>query len=552
MALTKVSNSMIVGAQINALDYGAVYDGTNTSAAIQAALDAATDLTPVVEVTSSTVGIGTPLLFKSNVQQGITLQGTARVATILKPTAADIKVAAQNINTLMFNQSNNSSLRLQNIRCNDSVVYTGIFFYCVEGGGADASGQALLSATITDCWFSFSSNNTGIFKGGFNNLTVNNCVFESAKTCFVLEGAGNGDQQHSNITLNASYDAYLYKSDATAGAMISVRGLHATQHMRGPLIELNTIKELVVEDIILEPDAANIGTTGLFKLTACTGVHITDFHAGTENSAPKCATGIELIDINAAKFDNGSINATTGLKMSGTGTVTLTFDNVDFTNCGNAFNIVSGTLAGSIIFRGCKFSDSLQYGVLHSAGVMTLECQFYNCEFINAGIDTVGTNRNIAAAPATGKIWKFIDCRIGQDNAGAAATHYIENAGPGTFEFIRCIWVGTPPTARTTAGSEPYCSFVYEVGYGGVVASTAALVLPTFGDVFTISGTTSITSMSAQYNKGRTAKLVFQDVLTVTDGSNLSLAGNFVTSAHDCITLVCDGTNWYETGRSAN
>jgi hypothetical protein len=40
--------------------------------------------------------------------------------------------------------------------------------------------------------------------------------------------------------------------------------------------------------------------------------------------------------------------------------------------------------------------------------------------------------------------------------------------------------------------------------------------------------------------------------LTFTDGNNLKIAGNFVTSADDTITLVCDGTNWFETCRSAN
>ena len=46
--------------------------------------------------------------------------------------------------------------------------------------------------------------------------------------------------------------------------------------------------------------------------------------------------------------------------------------------------------------------------------------------------------------------------------------------------------------------------------------------------------------------------MIFDDVLTVTDGGNLKLAGNFVTALGSTITLVCDGTNWYEISRSAN
>ena len=41
-------------------------------------------------------------------------------------------------------------------------------------------------------------------------------------------------------------------------------------------------------------------------------------------------------------------------------------------------------------------------------------------------------------------------------------------------------------------------------------------------------------------------------ILTFTDGSNLKLNGNFVTTADDTITLVYDGTNWYEMCRSVN
>jgi hypothetical protein len=84
------------------------------------------------------------------------------------------------------------------------------------------------------------------------------------------------------------------------------------------------------------------------------------------------------------------------------------------------------------------------------------------------------------------------------------------------------------------------------------VASAASIVLPQDSDIVAISGTTGITSISATGQTGRTVSLQFADVVTVTDGSNLKLAGNFTTSADDTLTLTCDGTNWYEVARSAN
>lgn len=83
------------------------------------------------------------------------------------------------------------------------------------------------------------------------------------------------------------------------------------------------------------------------------------------------------------------------------------------------------------------------------------------------------------------------------------------------------------------------------------IASAATVTLTEITDLIEISGTTNITSITASYAQ-RTVVLRFLDVLTVVNGSNLKLAGNFITSDFDTLTLMCDGTNWYELSRSAN
>lgn len=89
-------------------------------------------------------------------------------------------------------------------------------------------------------------------------------------------------------------------------------------------------------------------------------------------------------------------------------------------------------------------------------------------------------------------------------------------------------------------------------GGGTAVASAAALPLPT-GSVFHVTGTTNVTSItSTNFAAGCQITLIFDGALTFTDGNNLKLAGNFVTTADDTITLVYDGTNWYEMCRSVN
>jgi hypothetical protein len=77
------------------------------------------------------------------------------------------------------------------------------------------------------------------------------------------------------------------------------------------------------------------------------------------------------------------------------------------------------------------------------------------------------------------------------------------------------------------------------------VASTGTVTLPLYSNYFNITGTTNITSITASW-PGRVVFLKFAGVLTLTDGSNLKLGGNFVTTADDVIGIVTDGTNWYQ------
>ena len=86
---------------------------------------------------------------------------------------------------------------------------------------------------------------------------------------------------------------------------------------------------------------------------------------------------------------------------------------------------------------------------------------------------------------------------------------------------------------------------------GGDVPSAAAIT-PT-GNVFHVTGTTSITSItSTDIVAGTMITIIFDGALTFTDGGNLKLNSDFVTAADDTITLVYDGANWYEVCRSVN
>ena len=111
--------------------------------------------------------------------------------------------------------------------------------------------------------------------------------------------------------------------------------------------------------------------------------------------------------------------------------------------------------------------------------------------------------------------------------------------GPETIRlYDNNYWGGTLPTA-----TDPIVPSV---------ASATALTLPQGSRVITVTGTTNITSVLVSGWTGKQVTLIFTGALTFTDGSNLRLNGNFVTTTDDTITIACDGLNWYEVARSAN
>lgn len=83
------------------------------------------------------------------------------------------------------------------------------------------------------------------------------------------------------------------------------------------------------------------------------------------------------------------------------------------------------------------------------------------------------------------------------------------------------------------------------------VTAASTTTLPGWGSLITVNGTTNIDAISPSW-RDRVVYLRFSNSLTVFDGNNLILAGNFVATVSDVLTLVCDGTNWYEVARAAN
>jgi hypothetical protein len=160
---------------------------------------------------------------------------------------------------------------------------------------------------------------------------------------------------------------------------------------------------------------------------------------------------------------------------------------------------------------------------------------------------------------------------------------YVDRLGSGSpydIDAYNCDWVTLVNSDLVFGGirTDSNCSHWYESGcyingYSAIVtsggnmnfrdappegpdiASAGALTLTRapMHSVYTVTGTTTITSIATTgIPEGYRVTLIFSGALTFTDGSNLKLAGNLVTTADDSITLVYKDSFWVEEGRSVN
>jgi hypothetical protein len=87
--------------------------------------------------------------------------------------------------------------------------------------------------------------------------------------------------------------------------------------------------------------------------------------------------------------------------------------------------------------------------------------------------------------------------------------------------------------------------------HGGGTVASAATITPT-GNVFHVSGTTQINTITVM-GSGSIIILIFDAATPVGDSvGNVNIGAAFTATAGDTLTLVSDGTSWYEVGRSVN
>lgn len=321
-----------------------------------------------------------------------------------------------------------------------------------------------------------------------------------------------------------------------------------------------------------------LGTPTSGVLTNCTGLPISSGVSGLGTGVATFLATPSSANLGSALTDKTG----TGVNVFATSpTVTgLSSDTGAFTSTTDATNTTTAPLktAGGLgVAKSSFFGDLLTVtkntGTLPTPATGTvirlatvdgtatrLEIQAFGVNGTDSPALFYRAARGTAASPTASQSGDFLGYFAG---FGYGATAYSAAPQAAILMAADQNWTdsaqGTSITFATTAnGTTSRVSrvIINNAGitnlYHGANVASASAIVPT-GNSFHVTGTTNITSITATgITAGTILYIIFDGVLTFTDGSNLKLAGNFVTTADDTITLLYDGSNFYEIARSVN
>ena len=489
MSLTKVTYSMILGAPVNILDYGADPTGVaDSTAAFQAAINAGSVVVPPGDYTMSWAAISADVIIPSNrkieVQKGATITNTGGrftannvnniewqidgwVKSVAMRTAASrplVTASADERGFIEFSE--------------DYMAGSAASGFTVHGTGK-VSGDWVGTPNVSSL-FPFQVNRKGIACWNSKNVLVNGLEIFGFDGEAVYASFFDAASENIVFSNNNVHDTRFNSLNFNAGA-------------NGGNVKI--CNNRAVDTYQLEASVGEI-TDNYIDTTTSYGI-FTGAGAGAGPMVIK-RNIVKSSGLSAIAAINASVSPSTGLDV-----------------CDN-----------TII-------DSGQYSIL---------IDYFNDV-------TVRGNSCTGSATTAGGY------DIGLSNVLRATVSENTFMEPGGFRVGPMALVGIDISAdRNSNVNVLTTGTVTTYANNGVVgvAGAVTLTLPLLGQIFLVSGSLTTTSITATGNAGRMVVLISQANLTLTDGSNLKIAGNFVGTADDTITLICDGTNWFEVSRSVN
>jgi len=370
MSLTKVSYSMITGAPVNVLDFGADPTGvTDSTAAFNDALQATI---PFAQVISRTVYVP-PGTYKISstlfVRAGCTLEGAGGTSSAITSDGATIssyiKIGHGLINNVVTNDG--SGLVPQ--------VF-GLYLKFGVATGIDCAGQS--GYRIFQCWFSLSG--TAINAGGSDGL-ITDCLVDTS-TFTGIQILGSRHIISDCIFTNPNFGIVFSTPEF---AKVSEIKINNCQFFACSFISAYLFSSTIVKDISF--------TNCIFTTSVGVGVRQSDQkHFNVQPGA-----AYDFISFNGCRFEN--VKQNDFLIESGTTVSLLEIDGCSFFNTGVNDGGASNALQHSI--------------VMSAAGILNIT----GCTFDRVG----GQSIRIASGTARSRIVGCHNYNCGQGGAGLAA-----------------------------------------------------------------------------------------------------------------------------------
>ena len=154
----------------------------------------------------------------------------------------------------------------------------------------------------------------------------------------------------------------------------------------------------------------------------------------------------------------------------------------------------------------------------------------------NFAVDVHGDNNVINAIVEDTTTWQVrgVVFRSGADGNRLESLRYINTANP-----------------YSDSGSSNY----FNTGGWGDNLASSSTISPKWwnGPIFYLTGTDNVTTITADSANGKQITLISTDNVTIVNGSNIKLGSNWVSGGDNAtLTLISNGTNWYEIGRRVN
>jgi hypothetical protein len=363
----------------------------------------------------------------------------------------------------------------------------------------------VLAITDLSDYVTISGTGTTAIKATFTGLATNDCLLWDGTNWINSNTCGGGGGGGGITTLNTLTALTQTFATGTSGTDFTISSSSSTHTFNLPSSSASNRGLLLAADwTTFNNKQAALG----FTAENIANKNATNGYAGLSSGKVAIAQLQEVIGVSDLTDFTGK---------SGTGTTAI------------GATITSPTSNQCLLFDGTKWINSSSCsGDMILSSIQTVT----GAKTFNAGKLIVGTNSGAPTVVANSFYRDSSDSKL-----------YIGNAAGSSWDEIFEAGISGPISPANGGNGL--------VGNGSNVSSASTISIS--GKIFHVTGTTNITSISTSgILSGTEITIIFDGVLTFTDGSNLKLNGNFVTSADDTITLVFDGTNFYETSRSSN